>query len=351
MGQVAEGSGDLQVEGLTKSFGEQDVLHGISLDIADGQFVTLLGPSGCGKTTFLRILAGFETADKGTARLGTLDLLALPPHRRPVNTVFQNYAIFPHLSVFENVAFGLRSGKSSEDEIRRRVGEMLELTKIEDLSARHPQELSGGQRQRVALARALVNEPEVLLLDEPMSALDAHLRHDLQMELRRIQHEAGITFILVTHDQDEAIAVSDRILVMNEGRIEQDGTAEAVYERPVSRFVAQFLGRANLISARAQGSLEVATDLGALRVGQLPAWNSGTLAIRPEDIEVRSEAPAVNGVPGVVGERLFRGDHWELSVQAGSQDLRVIVEPDQYHKEGQQVWLEMPVDDLLVLRD
>ena len=230
MGQVAEGSGDLQVEGLTKSFGEQDVLHGISLDIADGQFVTLLGPSGCGKTTFLRILAGFETADKGTARLGTLDLLALPPHRRPVNTVFQNYAIFPHLSVFENVAFGLRSGKSSEDEIRRRVGEMLELTKIEDLSARHPQELSGGQRQRVALARALVNEPEVLLLDEPCSALDPIATgkvEDLIQELK-----GNYSVLIVTHNMQQASRISNYTAFMFLGRLIEYGPTLDIFTNP-----------------------------------------------------------------------------------------------------------------------
>lgn len=351
MAEAGEQTWDLEVEGLAKSFDGRPVLRDVTLSIPDGQFVTLLGPSGCGKTTFLRILAGFEIADRGRVRLGGRDLLALPPHRRPVNTVFQNYALFPHLSVFENVAFGLRSRRLAESELRPRVEEVLATARIGDLRDRRPQELSGGQRQRVALARALVVEPEVLLLDEPMSALDAHLRHDLQMELRRIQREAGITFVLVTHDQDEAIAVSDRILVMNEGRIEQDGPAEEVYERPASRFVAGFLGRANLIEARRGGDRLAATDLGDLRLGQDPSWSTGTLAIRPEDIEIRSEAPVVNGIPGRIAERLFRGDHWELSVLVSGRELRVLAEPDEHHEEGQEVWLEMPVDDLLVLRD
>jgi spermidine/putrescine transport system ATP-binding protein len=347
---IADGQ-DLVVQGLSKSFGALDVLQGLDVSIPDGQFVTLLGPSGCGKTTFLRILAGFEVADSGSVHLGGQNLLSLPPHRRAVNTVFQNYALFPHLDVFENVAFGLRSRKLPESEIRKRVGDVLGLARIGDLGDRLPQELSGGQKQRVALARALVVEPEVLLLDEPMSALDANLRHDLQMELRRLQRDAGITFILVTHDQDEAIAVSDRILVMNQGRIEQDDSAEQVYERPVSRFVAGFMGRANLLAGRAAGDRNVLTSIGRLLVGEVPAWKEGTLAIRPEDIEVRDEAPAVNGVRARIGERLFRGDHWELSVHVGEEELRVIVEPDQYHEEGQEIWLEMPVDDLLVLRD
>ena len=351
MSETLPGRQDLEVSGLSKSFGPLRVLRDMEVSIPDGQFVTLLGPSGCGKTTFLRILAGFEIADSGTIRLGGRDLLSLPPHKRPVNTVFQNYALFPHLSAFENIAFGLRSRKVPEKELRSRVEEVLEMARIGDLRSRLPPELSGGQRQRVALARSLVVEPEVLLLDEPMSALDAHLRHDLQMELRRIQREAEITFVLVTHDQDEAIAVSDRILVMNEGRIEQDGAAEDVYERPVSRFVAGFLGRANLIPATAAGSDLVATPLGNLKVEQAPAWTAGTLAIRPEDIEVRETPPAENGIPARIGERMFRGDHWELAVSASGVDLRVIVEPDQYHEVGQEIWLEMPVDDLLVLRD
>jgi len=348
---VGESSWDLRICGVAKSFEDKRVLEDITLEIPDGQFVTLLGPSGCGKTTLLRILAGFETADAGSVQLGELDLLALPPHKRPVNTVFQNYAIFPHLTVFENVAFGLRSRTIAEPEIKAKVEEVLAMARIADLAARHPGELSGGQRQRVALARALVVEPEVLLLDEPMSALDAHLRHDLQMELRRIQHETGITFVLVTHDQDEAIAVSDRILVMNGGRIEQDGTAEEVYERPVSRFVAGFIGRANLFDAKLVGPREAETSIGRFRIGTDPVWTSGSLAIRPEDIEIRTEAPAVNGVRGRIAERLFRGDHWELSVQTPTMELRVLAEPDEYHEEGQEVWLEMPVDDLLVLRD
>lgn len=342
---------DLRIEGISKRFGHLEVLRDLSLEIPDGQFVTLLGPSGCGKTTLLRILAGFEIADAGTATLGGRDLFALPPHQRPVNTVFQNYALFPHLTVAQNVAFGLESRKVARPEIRKRVGSILEMTRISDLADRHPSELSGGQRQRTALARALAAEPDVLLLDEPMSALDAHLRHDLQMELRALQRKTDTTFVLVTHDQDEAIAVSDRILVMDDGAIVQDGTAEDVWDRPVSRFVASFLGRANLLSGSRLSSTEVATPLGPLVVARNPEWTRGSLAIRPEDIEIRDARPAVNGAAGTVAIQLFRGDHWELVVEVGATTLRVFTEPDTHHEPGQEVWLELPPDDLQVLCD
>jgi len=342
---------DLRIDGLSKSFGNLEVLKELVLEIPDGQFVTLLGPSGCGKTTLLRILAGFEIADRGTVTLGGKDLLALPPHRRPVNTVFQNYALFPHLTVEENVAFGLRSRRTPEETVRRRVAATLEMTRIADLARRHPGELSGGQKQRTALARALAAEPDVLLLDEPMSALDAHLRHDLQMELRALQRKTDTTFVLVTHDQDEAIAVSDRILVMDGGAIVQDGTAEDVWDRPVSRFVASFLGRANLVPATRSSTNSVATSLGVLSVSGTPAWLEGTLAIRPEDIEIRDGQPAANAVRGTVAIRIFRGDHWELAVDCGPVVLRVLTETDTHHEPGQEVWLELPADDLQILRD
>ena len=341
---------DLAIAGVAKSFGAVQVLHDITVDIPDGQFVTLLGPSGCGKTTLLRIVAGFEYPDRGSVTLGKQDLLPLPAHQRPVNTVFQSYALFPHLKVYDNVAFGLRSRGVSETEVKRKVGETLDVVRIGAMADRYPHELSGGQRQRVALARALVNEPEVLLLDEPMSALDARLRHDVQVELKRIQRQYNITFVLVTHDQDEAIAVSDRILIMNQGRIEQDGTPEQVYERPVSRFVAEFMGSANILQAKRLGAVRVATDLGDLVVASAPAWQQGTLAIRPEDIEIRQQA-GPNHLPGTIADRLFRGDHWELIVAVGTDSLRVSTEPDQVNAVGEAVFLELPPDDLLVLRD
>ena len=346
---------DLAVTGVAKSFGATQVLHDITVTIPDGQFVTLLGPSGCGKTTLLRIIAGFETPDRGSVTLGTQDLLPLPAHKRPVNTVFQSYALFPHLRVCDNVAFGLRSRRVPEAEVATKVADILEVVRIGQLSARYPHELSGGQRQRVALARALVNGPEVLLLDEPMSALDARLRHDVQVELKRIQKQYNTTFVLVTHDQDEAIAVSDRILIMNQGRIEQDGTPEQVYERPVSRFVAEFMGSANIIPATRLTAERVATEFGELGVASVPAWVAGHVAIRPEDIEVRQDSGS-NHLPGTITDRLFRGDHWELIVTISGglgqgRALRVSTEPDQINRVGEAVFLELPHDDLLVLRD
>ncbi len=343
---------DLTISGVDKSFGPVHVLRNLSIAIPDGQFVTLLGPSGCGKTTLLRIIAGFELPDRGAVSLGGVDLLALPAHKRPVNTVFQSYALFPHLRCEDNVAFGLKSRRLPSADITRRVREAMETMRITELARRYPHELSGGQRQRVALARALVNEPEVLLLDEPMSALDAKLRHEVQGELKRIQRQYQITFILVTHDQDEAIAVSDRILIMQDGGIAQDGTPEEVYERPVSRFVAEFMGSANLLTARCAQAPLALCSFGQLHLPAPAPWSDGHLAIRPEDIEVRDAEPVVNGVRGRIAERLFRGDHWELQVAVGTDTkLRVTTEPDQHHSEGQEVWLELPPDDLLVLRD
>ena len=341
---------DLAVVGVAKSFGPVQVLHDITVTIPDGQFVTLLGPSGCGKTTLLRIIAGFEVPDQGSVMLGTQNLLPLPAHKRPVNTVFQSYALFPHLKVKDNVAFGPRSRGMAESLIAKKVAEILDVVRIGTLGERYPHELSGGQRQRVALARALINEPEVLLLDEPMSALDARLRHDVQVELKRIQKQYNITFVLVTHDQDEAIAVSDRILIMNHGRIEQDGTPEEVYERPVTRFVAEFMGSANIIEAQRLSAERVATVHGELQVASSPKWEKGTLAIRPEDIEIRQHT-GPNHVPGTITDRLFRGDHWELIVTLSGGTIRVSSEPDQVHRVGEAVFLELPPDDLLVLRD
>ena len=343
---------DLRIVDLSKSFGKVSVLKGLSLEVPDGQFITLLGPSGCGKTTLLRLVAGFDMPDSGYITLGSTDLLALPAQRRPVNTVFQSYALFPHLRVLDNVAFGLRSRRVPAADVARRCRETMDILRIADLAQRYPHELSGGQRQRVALARALVNEPEVLLLDEPLSALDAKLRKEVEVELKRIQRRYDITFILVTHDQDEAIAVSDRILIMHGGSIIQDGTPEQVYERPVNQFVAEFMGVGNRFPVTSDGSDTVQGPFGPLRLEAPPPWRQGTLAVRLEDIEVRDQQPAVNGFQAVIEERLFRGDYWELRARVGqAPPLVIMVNPDQIYHEGQTVWIELPPSNIIPLAD
>jgi spermidine/putrescine transport system ATP-binding protein len=336
----------LSVSGVCKRFGRVVALDDVSLEVARGEFVTILGPSGCGKTTLLRIVAGLEIADGGRVDLGGADITALPANRRPVNTVFQNYALFPHLNVYENIAFGLRARKFAQAEVDKRVGSALEMLHLEELARRRTPQLSGGQKQRVALARALVNQPDVLLLDEPMSALDAKLRAEVQLELRRLQRALGKTFILVTHDQSEAMTVSDRIFVMREGSIVQSGPPSDVYDRPVTRFVAEFLGTTNLIQAwRENGSVH--TDLGDLKPREHPAWEKGVLSIRPERILVRSGKPENNPVRAIVSEVIYRGDHLDVYVQPAN--LHVRSAPSVSLKPGQQVWLELPARHLEAL--
>jgi len=249
-GPVPRGIPDIRLIELTKRFGEVLAVDAVSLDIRTGEFFSLLGPSGCGKTTTLRMIGGFELPTSGRIELRGRDVTLVPPERRPVNMVFQSYALFPHLSVFDNVAFGLRRRKVPDADVRRRVGVTLELVRLTGYDRRGPGELSGGQQQRVALARALVCEPTVLLLDEPLGALDLKLRRQLQVELKRVQVEVGITFVYVTHDQEEALALSDRIAVLNGGRIEQLGTPEELYDRPRTRFVADFIGTTNLLAGK-----------------------------------------------------------------------------------------------------
>ncbi len=341
--EIARG---LSVSGVSKRFGRVVALRDVSLRVARGEFVTILGPSGCGKTTLLRIVAGLEIADGGRVDLGGADITSLPANRRPVNTVFQNYALFPHLNVFENIAFGLRARKFAQAEVEKRVGAALEMLHLEELSKRRTAQLSGGQKQRVALARALVNQPDLLLLDEPMSALDAKLRAEVQLELRRLQRALGKTFILVTHDQNEAMTVSDRIFVMRDGEIVQAGPPADVYDRPVTRFVAEFLGTTNLIKAwRKNGTVH--TDFGDLKPREHPAWEEGVLSIRPERILVRSSRPEANSVRAIVSEVIYRGDHLDVFLQPNN--LHVRSGPGAAVKPGQQVWLELPVRHLEAL--
>ena len=333
---------------MCKSFGDVPVLRDVSFTVSPGEFVTLLGPSGCGKTTLLRIIAGLEVPDSGQVILGGVDITSHPANRRPVNTVFQSYALFPHLNVFNNIAFGLRARRYPEAEVAGRVERALAMLQLQPLLKRYPHQLSGGQKQRVAMARALVNEPELLLLDEPMSALDAKLRAEVQLDLRHLQRRLGRPFILVTHDQDEAMTVSDRILVMSQGELAQTGTPVEIYEHPRTRFVAEFLGSANLISATwSDGCAQ--TVLGPLNLRQTPDWHSGTLAIRPERIRVSAGRPEINGVLVTVRDSIYRGDHIDLFVEPGP--LRVRIPPSLHLHAGQQIWLEMSPDHLEVLVD
>src|SRR5580658_2987978 len=286
----------LRIEGLTKRFGAYLAVDDLSLAIYPGEFFALLGPSGCGKTTLLRLLAGFERANAGRILLDGIDLLPVPPHRRPVNMMFQSYALFPHLTVAGNVAFGLKQEGLPKAQIAERVAEMLALVRLENFGARKPHELSGGQRQRVALARSLVKRPRVLLLDEPMAALDKKLRGETQFELMELQRRLGLTFIIVTHDQSEAMTVADRIAVMDRGRLMQVAPPAEIYERPNSRWVADFIGNVNLFEGRvgADGLSVEGTAAGHLRVAAKADAAPGTtvwVAVRPEKVRITREPP------------------------------------------------------------
>ncbi len=286
---------------VNKRFGDFVAVHEAHFTIGRGEFFSMLGPSGCGKTTTLRMIAGFEQPDGGRILLEGQDVSRTPPYRRNVNTVFQHYALFPHMSVRDNVAFGPRSKKVPEAEVQKRVTELLEVIRLAHLGTRKPGQLSGGQQQRVALARALVNYPSALLLDEPLGALDLKLRQAMQIELKRIQREVNITFIYVTHDQEEALTMSDRIAVMNEGRVEQIGTPQEIYHAPTTVFVAGFIGVANLLSARIVGVLgeRAVAEVAGQRVETLaPAWTTGagasaTLMVRPERLRLAEAGPGV----------------------------------------------------------
>ncbi len=311
---------DVRFEHVTKRFGDANAVDDLNLEVRAGEFFSLLGPSGCGKTTSLRMLGGFEEPTAGRIFIGGQDVTDLAPYRRNVNTVFQSYALFPHLDVFENVAFGLRRQHVAKVEVKRRVGEMLEMVDLPNFERRQPSQLSGGQQQRVALARALVNQPRLLLLDEPMSALDAKLRRQMQVELKRIQSQVGITFIYVTHDQEEAMTMSDRLAVMWHGKIEGMGSPKDVYDNPTSEFVATFLGASNLLSGeivRTEGGMvSVATSGGVeIRVptSRVPDLNSSAVkvGVRPEKIDLAPEGSSptagCNSLRGRVRVSTFTG--------------------------------------------
>ncbi|MEV0200539.1 ABC transporter ATP-binding protein [Nonomuraea sp. NPDC050691] len=298
----------LKIDGITRRFGQVTALDGVSLEIGQGEFFALLGPSGCGKTTLLRIIAGFETPDSGTVTLDGDDLLALPPNRRPISLMFQSYALFPHMSVAKNVAYGLEREKLPREEIRRRVGEVLETVGLSAHGDRRPAQLSGGQRQRVALARSIVKRPRLLLLDEPLSALDKKVRADMQLELKRLQNEVGITFVVVTHDQEEAMSLADRIAVFDSGSVRQVDEPVALYERPRNPFVAGFVGANNLFEGKVRAAGLDAGELGELVGTPLDGLTDGAdalLCVRPEKIalrEVPEEAASLDAEPAAKPE-------------------------------------------------
>ncbi|WP_051223114.1 ABC transporter ATP-binding protein [Conexibacter woesei] len=334
---TASSEADIHLEGVTKRFGDAVAVDDLTLSIERGAFYALLGPSGCGKTTTLRMIGGFEDPTAGVVYLGGQAVQDLPPYKRDVNTVFQSYALFPHLTVEKNVAFGLERKKVSKSETTTRVGEALEMVQLGQLAKRKPGQLSGGQAQRVALARALVNRPRALLLDEPLGALDLRLRKQLQIELKRIQRDVGITFVHVTHDQEEAMSMADTIAVMNRGKIEQAGTAEDLYERPVTAFVANFLGVSNLVDGKV---LERGTEIARVetpdgtvsvpcsRMSETPG-EQVRIGVRPEKIEL---VPASAGVPagrnalrGTISVASFLGTQIQYLVTApGGEELTVI---------------------------
>jgi spermidine/putrescine transport system ATP-binding protein len=323
----ADHSPDVRLERVTKRFDDVLAVDDLSLEIDRGSFFALLGPSGCGKTTTLRMIGGFEEPTAGTIYLGDREVSGMPPYKRDVNTVFQSYALFPHLSIFENVAFGLRRKGERGGQLRRKVEEMLELVQLGGYGKRKPRQLSGGQQQRVALARALVNSPRVLLLDEPLGALDLKLRKEMQLFIKALQHDLGITFIHVTHDQEEAMTMADRIAVMSNGRIEQLGAPNELYERPQTSFVAGFLGISNLLRGTVSAFDAVRLEDGA--VVRVPAdalrGRSGPVAvgIRPE--KIRPDADDANRIDGVVKERAYIGVSTQYVVETRNGDMTVVV--------------------------
>lgn len=337
----------IELKGLAKNFGNQQVLKGIDLNIHENEFVTLLGPSGCGKTTTLRIIAGFDDPSSGEVLFDGVDITKIPSYKREVNTVFQKYALFPFLNVYDNVAFGLNIKKMDKNVIAHKVQKTLKLVGLDGFEERDVTRLSGGQQQRVAIARALVNEPKVLLLDEPLGALDAKLRKEMQIELKKIQKEVGITFIFVTHDQEEALSMSDTVVVMNEGIIQQVGTPEDIYNEPENRFVANFIGESNIIEAVMVKDLLVSFDghnFTCVDKG-FKENEDVEVVIRPEDIDIVKPKDAK--LKGVVKSIVFKGVHHEIVVETEQRDY--LIHTTDYFEPGLSVGLSFGPDDIHVM--
>ncbi len=340
----------IRVEHVSKNFGDKAVLNDVSLHVRKGEFVTILGPSGCGKTTLLRLIAGFQTANEGFITISGRDITQTPPHKRPVNTVFQKYALFPHLNVYNNIAFGLKLKKLSKAVIERKVKQALKMVGLTDYEFRDVDSLSGGQQQRVAIARAIVNEPEVLLLDEPLAALDLKMRKDMQMELKEMHKSLGITFVYVTHDQEEALTLSDTIVVMSEGKIQQTGTPTDIYNEPVNSFVADFIGESNILNGimvkdkvvRFAGHTFDCVDEG---FGEMAPVD---VVLRPEDIYIfeLSEAAMLRGV---VTSCIFKGVHYEMTVQT-PEGYEFVVQDYRMFPVDEEVGLRIKPFDIHVMK-
>jgi spermidine/putrescine transport system ATP-binding protein len=354
----------IEIRGVTKRFGAFTAVNNIDLTIQAGEFITLLGPSGCGKTTLLRLLAGFETPDEGAVFLDGEDVSHVPPYRRSVNQVFQSYALFPHLTVKENVGFGLRMQNVPAAEADGRIKEALAMVSLSEQVDKLPHQMSGGQRQRVALARAIVCRPKVLLLDEPLSALDAKLRHGMQLELKHLQRKLGLTFVFVTHDQDEALTMSDRIAIINQGRIEQLGTATEIYHRPKTPFAADFIGQANLLSGTiilrdattARVRLDSGLELVVANTDLSASAHRALISIRPEKIHIgRAPSLAENIFQANIEEEIFQGatDQLRLVTEQGTKLLALVANEsatqEAFHA-GERVYCSLHIDDLVVVQ-
>jgi ABC-type Fe3+/spermidine/putrescine transport system ATPase subunit len=351
----------LQLKNLTKKFGGLTVVDNLNLSLRSGEFVSLLGPSGCGKTTTLRMIAGFVAPTGGTVemdgKLMSSASASLPPERRRMSMIFQSYALWPNMTVEQNVAFGLKMRKVAKDELKRRVGQILDVVQLGHLAARYPNELSGGQQQRVSLARALVVQPEILLLDEPLSNLDANLREEMRGEIRRLHNEFGITSIYVTHDQSEAMTTSDRIAVMNHGRIEQIDDPLTLYTRPKTRYVAEFIGRSNILEGKPNGFRMTfdGFEVASARLGKRGPIRTREFSLRSQNVAVHANCPVGDRVilQGSIIERAFLGETWDYAFQSDTSGLklRVMAPPLNVFAVGQKVWLEINPSHIIPIQD
>lgn len=342
------GDNIIEIKGISKTFEDNKVLDNITLEIKKNEFITLLGPSGCGKTTTLKILAGFETCDEGEVIFEDKKINDLPPYERQINTVFQKYALFPHMNVYENIAFGLKIKKLSKSEIDKKVNEVLKLVDLKGFEKRKIESLSGGQQQRVAIARAIVNEPKVLLLDEPLGALDLKLRKEMQIELKRIQKQLGITFVFVTHDQEEALTMSDTVVVMNKGVIQQMGTPEDIYNEPENKFVARFIGESNItdgimledFKVKFCGRIFECVDKGFDKDEDID------VVIRPEDIKIVNKEEG--NLKGIVKSSVFKGVHYELEVEEES--MNFILHNTKNFSIGTEIGMDIYPEDIHIMK-